>query len=84
MAIKIMGRDKITQSKRASIEKQLAEIEVELVRGIKEAVGIIMTLDALHEVMNYCEDLAANWEDKPIDLTDDDIDSFDDDGDEED
>jgi hypothetical protein len=83
MAIKIMSRTKITQSKRESIERQLAEIEVELVKGIKEAIGMIFTLDALNEVMDYCEDLVANWDDKPLDFTDDDLDSFDSDDDDE-
>jgi hypothetical protein len=82
MAIKIMSKTKLTQSRKASLEKQLAEIELDLVKGIREAISMIMTLDALHEVMDYCEELAAKWEDKPLDFTDDDLDSFDLDDDE--
>jgi|WetSurSiteA1Bulk_404760.scaffolds.fasta_scaffold01113_11 hypothetical protein len=82
MAIKIMSRTKLTQSRKASLEKQLAEIERSLVVGIKDAISMLFTLDALHEIMDYCEELAAKWEDKPLDFTDDDLDSFDLDDDE--
>lgn len=85
MAIKIMSKTKISDTKMAALEKQLVEIERELVNGIKGAIGMVMTLDSLHEIMDYCEDLSLNWDDRPpMDFNDDDLDSFDLPDDEED
>ncbi len=70
MAIKVVSRDEVNESKLDSELQRLKEMEVAMVAQIKESLFHLTDLDYLHDLQDYIEDLVREWGDKKLDTED--------------
>ena len=62
MAIKIVGKGEIEQNKLNAELKEIEELGSEVVEIVKSSLDCLVSLDHLHELKEYIEDLIINWE----------------------